>query len=330
MNFSVPIHVGFGAPYGLGYRKGGFAFTSQSGAFGNSVMMDLDSRGIGLARYISTGNEADLTTVECLEAFLDADDVTALGAYVEGLSDQDGFRHLARRARAMGKPVILWKVGTSPAGARAAHAHTANLRPETTFDRNAFRDEGVIAAQDARDIAICLSALWSCAGPAGNRVGIVTLSGGAGIAAADLCHEKGIAVSALAPSTMDRMRPHLPTFASLQNPVDVTGSAVNDPDSLAAALAAVAEDPGVDGLIIALAASAGRTAKIAAQEIVRLRENQSKPLLVCWNATREMAGDAFDIFEGAGVHIFRSPGDAVRGFEALCIAAGVAPLLIED
>lgn len=324
MNISVPIHLGFGAPYGLRYRKGGFAFTSQSGAFGNSVVMDLDGRGVGLARYISTGNEGDLDTVECLEAFLGMEDVTALGAYVEGLADQEGFRQLARRARAAGKPVILWKVGTSPAGARAALAHTANLHPETDFAADAFREEGVIAARDARDIAICLAALWSCPKPAGNRVGIVTLSGGAGIAAADRCHEAGLDVSSLARTTLDRMKPHLPSFASLQNPVDVTGSAVNDPDSLAAALTAVAEDPGVDALILALAAAAGRAAKIAAEEIVRLRDEQEKPVLVCWNGPREMSEEAWAIFEAAGVHIFASPGDAVRGLEALCIAAGIA------
>ena len=323
MNISVPVHVGFGPPYGLRYRKGGFALTSQSGAFGNSVVMDLDSRGVGLARYISTGNEADLGTVECLGAFLEMEDVTALGAYVEGLADQAGFRKLAQRARAAGKPVILWKVGTSPAGARAARAHTANLCPETDFRASAFRAEGVIDVRDARDIAICLAALWSCSRPAGRRVGIVTLSGGAGIAAADRCHDAGLDVVPLAQATMDRMKPKLPSFASLQNPVDVTGSAVNDPESLAAALTAVAEDPGVDAMILALAAAAGRAARIAAEEIVRLRREQAKPVLVCWNGPREMSEEARAIFEGAGVHIFTSPGDAVRGLEALCIAAGL-------
>ena len=100
--------------------------------------------------------------MECLEALVDMEDVTAIGAYVEGLGDVKGFRRLARRAREAGKPVLLWKVGTSPAGARAAAAHTANLRSETDFATDAFRDEGVIDVRDARDIAICLSALWSC------------------------------------------------------------------------------------------------------------------------------------------------------------------------
>ena len=154
MNMAIPVHVGFGPPYGLTYRKGGFAMTSQSGAFGNSVVMDLDSRGIGLARYISTGNEADLGTVECLEALLNMKDVTAIGAYVEGLGDPDGFRRLASRARKAGKPVLLWKVGSSAAGKRAAAAHTANLRADTDFAADAFRDEGVIDVRDARDIAV--------------------------------------------------------------------------------------------------------------------------------------------------------------------------------
>lgn len=324
MNIAEGIHIGFGAPYGLSYRKGGFALTSQSGAFGNSLVMDLDSREIGFSRYISMGNEADLTTPECLEAFLGLEDVTAIGAYVEGLSNAGHFRRVARKAREKGKPILLWKVGTSIAGARAAAAHTANLRAETDFPPDAFRSDGVIDVRNARDMAICLKALQACPLPQARRVGAVTVSGGAGITVADCCENAGLQIGDLAEATMDRMRSHLPEFASLRNPVDVTGSAANDPESLAAALSAVVEDPKVDSLILALAAITGNGAKIAAHEIARIRETSHKPVVVSWNGPRELSGEAFAILEDAGIPIYKAPDEAVRAIEALCIFAGIA------
>lgn len=323
MNISVPIHMGFGAPYGLSYAKGGFALTSQSGAFGNSLVMDLNDRGIGFARYISTGNEADLSSIDCLNAFLDMDDVTAIGAYVEGFKDLDRFEALAQRAHSLGKPIVLWKVGNSPAGALAAQAHTANLSKSSDFAPDQFRALGVIDVQDARDMAICLKALEARRRPAGPKVGVVSVSGGAGIFIADRCCERGLDVGTLSQNTVARMRPHLPEFASLRNPVDVTGSAVNAPESLAESLSAVSQDSAVDSLILALAAVTGTGARLAAEEIARIQDISPKPVVVCWNGPRSMAQDAYDIFEAAGVPVFKSPSDAVRAVEAMCIFAGI-------
>ncbi|MDR6265841.1 CoA-binding protein [Roseobacter sp. N2S] len=323
MNISVPIHMGFGAPYGLSYAKGGFALTSQSGAFGNSLVMDLNDRGIGFARYISTGNESDLSSIDCLNAFLGMDEVTAIGAYVEGFKDLNRFADLARRAQSLGKPIMLWKVGNSPAGALAAQAHTANLSKSSDFAPDSFRALGVIDVQDARDMAICLKALQGRRSPAGPKVGVVTVSGGAGIFIADRCFERGLEVGKLSEDTVAQMRPHLPEFASLQNPVDVTGSAVNAPASLAESLSAVSQDSAVDSLILALAAVTGTGARLAAEEIARIQDISPKPVVVCWNGPRSMAQDAYDIFDAAGVPVFKSPSDAVRAIEAMCIFAKI-------
>jgi len=222
--------------------------------------------------------------------------------------------------------VLIWKVGASPARARAAAAHTANLCPDTDFPPDAFRAEGVIDVSGARDMAVCLKALQACPLPAGCNVGAVTVSGGAGIAIADHCQTAGLRMGDLGERTIAAMRPHLPEFASLRNPVDVTGSAANDPKSIASALGAVAGDPEVDSLILALAAITGTGAAIAAREAARIGDESGKPVIVTWNGPRALSTDGYEILETAGIPIYAAPGDAVRAVQALCIFAGADPV----
>lgn len=317
MNIADGIHVGFGAPYTLAYRKGNASLTSQSGAFGNCLVMGLADAGVGLRRYVSTGNEAATTSLDCIEHFLEDSSTQVIAGYVEGFRDARRLGIIGRKALELDKPLVLWKVGNSSAGARAAASHTANLAGGAGFYHAVFRQFGIVSVNDIDEMADCVKALGTGRRARGNRVGIVTISGGAGIVLADRCSELGLEVGEFSADTLNQLRPKLPEFASLANPLDVTAGAITDPEGLVDALETVAKDPSVDMLALALAATSGRAGTIAAKAIVLLAEKIDLPILVAWNAPPSLNSEAYEILAEAGIPVYGSPVRCARGLGAI-------------
>ena len=317
MNIADGIHVGFGAPYGLTYRKGAVSLTSQSGAFGNSIVMIADAEGLGFRRYISTGNESVTTTLDLFEYLIEDAGTRLIAGYVEGFQDAHRLLDLGRRALRSGKPILVWKVGSSEAGAKAAASHTANLGGATALYRAAFRQTGIVEVNDIGDLADCAKALLPGRLPKGKRIVIVTLSGGAGIAMADRCSEAGLTLPELDAETAVALKRVLPAYAAVGNPLDVTGSLLNDPAMLKETLARLAEDSNVDMIGIALAAASGKLATELAREIVRVSDELQVPVLVAWNADQASTGEAYRILDAAGIPRYQSPVRCARGAGAL-------------
>ncbi len=316
MNIADSIHIGFGAPYTLNYAAGNVSLVSQSGAFGNCLVMGLADAGVGLRRYISTGNEVATSSLDCIDDFLDDKQTRVVAGYLEGYRDAHRLATIGRKALDLDKPLVLWKVGNSDAGARAAASHTANLAGGAGFYHAVFRQLGIVSVNDIDEMADCVRALNTGRRTAGNRVGVVTISGGAGIVLVDRCSELGLDVPALAATTLDALRPKLPEFASLANPLDVTAGAVVDTDGLVAALQLVVDDPSVDMLALALAATSGRSGTIAAKAIAALAKKTDMPILVAWNAPPSLNGEAYEILAEADIPVYSSPGRCARGLGA--------------
>lgn len=324
MNIANDIRLGFGAPYALRYRPGGVSLSSQSGAFGNSLLMALSDEGIGFRHYVSTGNEAQTTSLDCIAHFIDDPGTQVIAGYVEGFRDAYRLRQLGRQALAHNKPMVLWKVGNSAAGARAASSHTANLAGASTYYDAAFRQFGIVGANDVGDMADCVRALLTGRRPKGNGVAVLSISGGAGIAMADRCAEQDLTLPDFSAETLERLRPLLPAFASLSNPVDITAGALSAPESFAAALRVVMEDPAVDMLGLCLAALSGDSATLIAREIANVAAECEVPILVAWNAPAGMADDAYRLLEKASIPRYGSPVRCARGFGALWRFAAAA------
>ncbi|VVO46031.1 Protein lysine acetyltransferase Pka [Pseudomonas fluorescens] len=317
MNISEGIHVGFGAPYGLTYPKGHLSLTSQSGAFGNSIVMLASQEGIGFRHYVSTGNESVTTSLDFMDAMIDDPETRVIAGYVEGFQDAHRLLSIGRRALAAGKPMLVWKVGTSEAGARAAASHTANLGGSMALYRAAFGQSGIIEVNDVGDLADCAKALLPGRLPKGNRLAIVTISGGAGIAMADGAAIGGLELPELAPQTVSALKEVLPSFAAVANPLDVTASLLNDASLLRVTLEKLADDPNVDMIGLALAAASGKLATELANEIVRISEERGIAVLVAWNADPASVQEAYDILDAAGIPRYQSPVRCARGASAL-------------
>jgi acyl-CoA synthetase (NDP forming) len=310
------FRVGFGSPYDVPYRAGPISLVSQSGASGNSVLMLADEQGLGFRRYAATGNEADVTSLDLIDALVDDPGPRGIAADGEGWRDARRAVAVGRRAAAADTPVIAWKVGRSAAGARAAASHTANLAGSAAIYSAAFRQAGMIEVSDVDELIDCARGLLGGVRPAGNRAGFVTLSGGAGIAMADRCAERGLAVPPLAAASLAALTGVLPALAVAQNPLDLTAGINRDIHRFADTLRAFVADPGIDMIGIAMAAFGGGLAEESAEAIREVAAASPKPLFVAWNARAVDVGAAYDTLDAAGIPRFPKPGRCVRGMAA--------------
>lgn len=325
MNIQNGVHLGFGAAYRQSYRPGAVSAVSQSGAFGNSILMGLDAEGVGTRHYISTGNEAMTGALDLIDGMLDDTETRVIAIYVEGLRAPARLRAVAAKARARDVPLVIWKVGRSEIGARAAASHTASLAGDDRLYRAAFAQLGIVEASDIGVMADCVRALENGRRAAGPRVAVVTVSGGAGVAMADRASELGLVLPPLLPETEAALRDILPAFASIANPLDVTAGAVLKADSLVAALDCVVSDPGVDMLALAFAAASGASALAIAEALERLAAQNPLPIVIAWNAPREGNESAYARIEAAGLPIYTTPSRAMQGLAAVWQGRGPLP-----
>ena len=318
INVAGKVFAGFGSVFTHEYVPGGVSMVTQSGGFGYSVMnLSANEGGLPFRQIVTTGNESGLTTLDFLAHFVEEPETTLIAAYTEGLKDARRLMEVAARAMDAGKPILMWKVGNTEQGQRAAASHTANLGGAMALYRAAFRQAGIIQIEDIQDLIDYGHALGCGRLPRGNRVAIITISGGAGILMTDECIARGMVLPELAPETTERLRSCVPAFGSLRNPVDVTASIFNDTDLLRNALEAVIDDPNVDSVAVLFASLQGELAAKVAREMAIIAKSRTKPLFSACSARDAYAAEAYAIFREARIPNYKSPVRCGRAMAAL-------------
>lgn len=205
-----------------GIRPGPLALISQSGNFGSYIMQRAVDRGAGFSKYVSTGNEADLTIEDYLEHLSRDEQTKVICAYIESVKDGRRFFDIAKRTSKR-KPIVAIKAGRSAEGARATLSHTGALSGTDAIYDAAFRQCGVIRVEEADHIVDVAMALVRQPLPRGRRVGIVTVGGGFGAVVADACRRYSLEVPSLSLETIEALNKYLPSRWSHSNPVDMAG-----------------------------------------------------------------------------------------------------------
>jgi acetate---CoA ligase (ADP-forming) len=227
---------------------GPLGIISQSGAYGSHIAYLARQRGIGINYWITTGNEADIDVAESLEWMAGQPDIKVIMAYVEGVRDGDRFRRALELARINRKPIVMMKVGRSEVGAKAASSHTASLAGSDAIYDAIFKQYGVHRAATTEEQ---INIAYACARgvfPRGNKLGVVTLSGGAGVLISDAAERYGLDVAPMPAAAQKTLKELLP-FASVENPVDTTAQALNDMNLLAKNMEVILDQGGYDSLI---------------------------------------------------------------------------------
>ena len=211
---------------------GNVALVSQSGGILVDQMIKFAEEGVGLSRAVSIGNKALVKELELL-GYLDQDPETKVIAfYVEGFGKNEG-RDFVLAASQCQKPVIVLKAGKSSGGGRAVSSHTASLAGDyETFSAVFSQYDGVVEAKNELEMVTFCESLSCYQRSIEGKIGIVTGSGGHGALAVDICSAHGLSVPPLPEQAQNEIRKNLSssvqTIASLGNPADLTGSAVDD------------------------------------------------------------------------------------------------------
>jgi len=203
---------------------GTIGILSQSGAASEAIATKVLKKGLGISLYVTTGNEAVLTSEDCLEYMIESGITRVIIGYMEGFRDFPRMRQIALDAARRKIPIILIKVGQSVKGKHAARSHTGALAGNAAVMDGFFRQAGIIRVETIEELVETAGILSRCPLPNGGRVGISTMSGGLGGLYADLCARLSIELPDLSPDTVDSLKSLLPDFAQPDNPLDLTGS----------------------------------------------------------------------------------------------------------
>src|SRR6478736_869415 len=200
---------------------------AQSGGIGFAIYHRARALGIALSYVISAGNESDLGAGEFLEYMVQDSSTDVILLFIEGIRDVDKFLAAARRAAEIGKPVIVTKVGRSGAGERAAASHTASMAGWSAAYDAVFAKYGFIVSNDLDEAVTIAAALATSPLPKGDRVAVLTVSGGAGIWGADTVSMQGLKVPELSQAVQNQIKQWMPSYGAAGNPIDVTAQGVS-------------------------------------------------------------------------------------------------------
>ncbi len=293
--------------------RGGLSIISQSGSFALTVMDELASAGIGVSRVVSYGNMVDVSESDCLDYLADDESTSAVAMYIESVSD--GKRFVKAAAACSGKkPVIAIKAGRSRVATSAALSHTGAIAGRYELYRAAFRKAGIVEVMGYEDFISGCKVLGLCPPAAGGRVIIITDGGGIGVSIADAAAAGGLDVAPLPAKTAAELKEALPSFCTVGNPLDLTGSATNE--LYARALEKTLSSGGYDMAIAATLLGPPALTDDLGKTLAGKARPTGKPLIIC-SPGGEYTKKKNRLFMELGLPVFTSPEGAVRGAKVL-------------
>lgn len=293
--------------------RDGVSVLTQSGSFAVMIMDEMANEGAGVARVVSYGNKVDVDESDCLE-FLEGDESTkAIALYIESVGNGRRFLEVASRC-VKKKPVVALKVGKREPGARAASSHTGAVSGRYEAYEAAFRKAGIMEVANYEELKDACKVLNRYPLADGKRILIITDGGGIGISIADACEEAGLRVPELSRKAVSRLKTKLPAFASVRNPIDLTGS-VRDEHYVAALQEAFGK--AYDLAIVSLLWGPPLLTRGVAEKIRDFADSCGKPILIC-SPGGKFSREAASSFAEVGVPVFFTPDSAVRAAAVLC------------
>ncbi|MEU9484911.1 acetate--CoA ligase family protein [Streptomyces decoyicus] len=325
------------------FAPGGIALLSQSGNLALELQLRCAPHGLGFSRFVSLGNQADVTLVDLIEDAARHDATRAIAVYAEDFGDGRAF---AEAAAAAGKPVVLLTAGRGTASARSAQSHTGALTTSADVVAAACRDAGVELVATPHEMTVVLAALNGGRRATGRRTAVCTDGGGHGAIAADAAEAAGLSVPELGTVAQQQLRRLLWEQSAVRNPVDLAGMGEQNPHSYGDTVGALLALDEVDSVVLtgyfggysaatgglggpaAESGTAGGGSALAAGELETAHQmaghaaRTAKPLVV-----QSMFPDAPSCrtLVEAGIPVFASTEDAARALAAMTAGETAGP-----
>jgi len=295
---------------------GHIAFISQSGALGGSLLNRAQDMGIGISCFISTGNEAVLDLADFMEYFVEDKETSVIMALIEGIRNPQKFLNSCKKALKKRKPIVVMKVGKSEIGRKAAGSHTGSMTGANEVHDAVFSQNGVVRVSNLDELYLTASTFLKSELPSGNRIGILTSTGGGGVILADKVIEAGMMVPDLSEETVLKLKEIVPEFASVKNPFDLTAQLINDPELFKKSLMVFASDESFDAIIVATSMVSGKLSEKRATFIADASNYIEKPVLTWW-AAGSLSLPGIKILEKREVPFFMSAEECVNVLKSL-------------
>ncbi|KQP49340.1 acetate--CoA ligase family protein [Pseudorhodoferax sp. Leaf274] len=300
----------------MGFPKaGGVGIASQSGAYGSHILGVARASGIGISSCVMTGNESDLHLADMVQAFVDDGDTEVIAVYSEGIRDGGALLAALENARRARKPVVMMKVGTSAVGSAAAQSHTASVAGNDAVTDAVLAELGVVRAQSTDHLLDVARTATRRIFPVAGTLGVITVSGGAGVIVSDAAEVHGLAMPEMPAAAQRRLKELIP-FCAPRNPVDCTAQFMNDLGIAGLFAEAVVAEGGY-GAILAFftyTVGAGSIAEGLRAQLKAVRARHPDRLFVlCILATPETVRQ----YEDDGFAVFEDPARAVAAIAAM-------------
>ncbi|MBS7621086.1 CoA-binding protein [Candidatus Bathyarchaeota archaeon] len=235
------------------FKKGNVAFVAQTGLFAAAAFWWIVSKQpFGVSKIVGLGNKCDVDDAEVLEFLAEDKDTEVIAIYIEGVKDGKSLFRAFKKVSKV-KPIIVLKSGRSPAGIKASLSHTGSLAVKDEIFNAVCKQTGVIRVDGDLDELLDITKAFALQRlPRGNKVAVVSVTGGGGVIAADKCSEYGLELAQLSSETMRRIKENMPPWANVNNPIDIEPlfENVGPEESLKISVEAVLRDENVDSVIV--------------------------------------------------------------------------------
>ncbi|BCJ85614.1 acetate--CoA ligase family protein [Effusibacillus dendaii] len=291
---------------------GAISFITQSGAVGGGLLSKAWEEGIGIGFCISSGNEADLDSSDYLDYLLNDENTKVICLFLEGISNGEKFKQVLARARDIGKPVIVYKNGRTDIGQNTVKSHTGSLAGNYQVYQALFNQYGIISVLYLEDMFDTAKAMSVLPPPKGNRVGIISTSGGACTILADHCVACGLNLPDLNVTSKEKLKQVLPSFAQVKNPLDTTANIIMNPDIFKETLLVFLDDHNIDSIILMLTTVGEPIASQVAADIIEIFQRAEKPIILAWSIAESLAKQGMMMLKQAQIPLYPTAERAVR------------------
>lgn len=297
---------------GLCRTPGHLGLVSHSGSLGNILGRMAEDKGLAFSKAVSLGNEADLTSADFLAYLAQDEETRVIGGYLEGIQNGPYFLRALKQAAAS-KPVVLWKVGLTEEGGRAAASHTGALAGSAAIWRGVIQQTNTVSVAGWDQWLETMMAFCLLPAATGKRVAIISGPGGLAVSAAEAAGRRGLALAALSEETkagLSRFVP--PTGTSLANPIDVSLNAHMDLNIFTQAAELAGADPGVDAVAVIGSGLDEAANRRYAETMIEVARKTGKPFLMV--AIPGMPPETAKTFCRAGLPFFDTAEKAMDAY----------------
>jgi len=296
-------------------RTGTIGIASQSGGLGQAIAQAAE-RGGAYSHYMAAGNSCDVDVCDYVSYLAGDPACNVITCVAEGLADGERLLEAATRALAADKPIVMYKIATGGAAAKAAMSHTGTLAGSNAAFDAAYRRLGIIKVDNIEDVYETASFLAKAGMPKADGVAAVAASGGACIITLDKAEKFGVKMPPPQPQTQAVLDANVPDFGAPNNPCDITAQVATNPASYSACAEALLADPGYSALVVMAPSINPLVTPRNIEMFSALGAKAGKPVCVSWISEWKDGPGAQQCEADPHVARFRSTEAAYRVFAA--------------